>query len=126
MAPGGQRGLCLRVPPDRWRAQRHRFNLRMRREGLFQAVVGRHSIDRTMPAHRGHQLHIGTRGDGGHVLVAGDLADADKGNAQCVWMLHRNLRADRDVAGPARSPVSGTCTETGAAARCNSARNGAV
>lgn len=103
MAAGHQRGLRQCVPSDRWRAQGHRFDLRLGGKCVFQGVIGGHTVDRAMPAHGGHQLHIVARGDGRHVLVAGDLADPDKGDTQCVWMLHRNLRAGRG--GPMRTPA---------------------
>ena len=97
MAPGRQRRLRQGMPPHRGCAQGHRLDLRMRGKRLLQRLERWHTIHRAMPAHGGHQLHVVARGDGGHVLVAGDLADTDKGNAQCVWMLHRNLRAHEEV-----------------------------
>lgn len=109
MAASAQCGLGKRMTPDRWRAQRHCLDLRMRSKRLFQRVIGRHAIDRAVPADGGDQLHILARGDGGHMLVAGDLADTDKGNAQCVWMLHRNLRADVEVTAPLRSHEESDC-----------------
>lgn len=36
MAASGQRALRQGVPPDRWRAQGHRLDLRLCGEGFFQ------------------------------------------------------------------------------------------
>ena len=95
----------------RRQAERHGPDIRPLGQKLREIAIGGHALDLAFPREGGSQFPVGRRSDHRHMLVAGNLADAQKGDlhGHAIASLSSLRRRPAVAGGTPVSPASACC-----------------